>query len=239
MIALLWSALMAAMLVCLHYAKSTLVVEIHWKDGDYEDPLSNQVSQRSRRALNFFDEDLNSTKRYTKLEHLPVQTLESLNRNCSDPLCLEYLSKTERAYYNKCKQKAISMEFKFGQVLKTGKCKFQNGTERYPVALASFPGSGNTWVRGLLEKVTGICTGEYQRRSDKCVPLWLNNFNLQINQLKFLLFNHKGPRLSYLLWVSIILCLVVWWCHTHTHRSPLLRLWPSNKRFHRRRYPWS
>ena len=28
------------------------------------------------------------------------------------------------------------------------------------MALASFPGSGNTCVRGLLEKATGICTGE-------------------------------------------------------------------------------
>ena len=27
------------------------------------------------------------------------------------------------------------------------------------MALASFPGSGNTWVRGLLETATGICTG--------------------------------------------------------------------------------
>ena len=34
-----------------------------------------------------------------------------------------------------------------------------NGTGRYPIALASFPGSGNTWLRGLLEKATGICTG--------------------------------------------------------------------------------
>ena len=30
---------------------------------------------------------------------------------------------------------------------------------RDPVALTSFPGSGNTWVRGLLEKATGVCTG--------------------------------------------------------------------------------
>lgn len=27
------------------------------------------------------------------------------------------------------------------------------------VGLVSYPGSGNTWVRGLLQKVTGICTG--------------------------------------------------------------------------------
>ena len=41
-----------------------------------------------------------------------------------------------------------------------GTCHFMNGRGRLPVALASFPGSGNTWVRGLIEKVTGICTGE-------------------------------------------------------------------------------
>ena len=35
-----------------------------------------------------------------------------------------------------------------------------NGAERAAVALVSFPGSGNTWVRGLLEQASGICTGE-------------------------------------------------------------------------------
>ena len=32
---------------------------------------------------------------------------------------------------------------------------------RSPVALNSQEGSGNTWLRGLLEKATGICTGFY------------------------------------------------------------------------------
>ena len=35
-----------------------------------------------------------------------------------------------------------------------------SGQGRAAVALVSFPGSGNTWVRGLLESATGICTGE-------------------------------------------------------------------------------
>ena len=30
---------------------------------------------------------------------------------------------------------------------------------RKPVALISFPGSGNTWVRQPLEGASGICTG--------------------------------------------------------------------------------
>ena len=40
-----------------------------------------------------------------------------------------------------------------------GPCHFMNGSSRSAVALASFPGSGNTWARGLLEKATGVCTG--------------------------------------------------------------------------------
>ena len=38
-------------------------------------------------------------------------------------------------------------------------CHFLNRNEREAVALVSFPGSGNTWVRGLLEELTGVCTG--------------------------------------------------------------------------------
>ena len=42
-----------------------------------------------------------------------------------------------------------------------GKCRFMDGTHRAPVALASMPGSGNTWVRGLLQQATGICPGQF------------------------------------------------------------------------------
>ena len=34
-----------------------------------------------------------------------------------------------------------------------------NGKKRQTVVLASYPGSGNTWTRELLESTTGICTG--------------------------------------------------------------------------------
>ena len=43
--------------------------------------------------------------------------------------------------------------------MKEPPCKFVNGEGRKVVALASFPGSGNTWVRDMLQKATGICTG--------------------------------------------------------------------------------
>ena len=41
-----------------------------------------------------------------------------------------------------------------------GGCRFMDGRKRAAVALVGFPGSGNTWVRGLLERTTGYCTGE-------------------------------------------------------------------------------
>ena len=41
-------------------------------------------------------------------------------------------------------------------------CHFQDGTSNIRVSLLSYPGSGNTWTRQLLERSTGICTGELQ-----------------------------------------------------------------------------
>ena len=75
------------------------------------------------------------------------------NYNCSDAMCTEFLSSH---YLYRCK-----LENKHHPPLVDlkGSCHFMNGTNRAPVALASFQGSGNTWVRGLLEQATGICTG--------------------------------------------------------------------------------
>lgn len=40
----------------------------------------------------------------------------------------------------------------------TCRLKTSNRTVHHRVALVSLPGSGNTWVRGLLEQATGVCT---------------------------------------------------------------------------------
>ena len=85
--------------------------------------------------------------------------------NCSDPVCLEYLTQQDKRNFEKCTSRArtwYSQLFKSNDtdvMLPLGKCHFMNGTNRAPVALVSFPGSGNTWVRGLLEQATGVCTG--------------------------------------------------------------------------------
>eukprot|EP00731_Ephydatia_muelleri_P032768 Em0024g312a len=75
-------------------------------------------------------------------------------RECADSLCYEYLSNEDQKSFAYCYKRASVKK-----VLETATCRFMNGTGRPPIALASFPGSGNTWVRGLLQRATGVCTG--------------------------------------------------------------------------------
>ena len=86
---------------------------------------------------------------------LKVTNQESTKPWCIDGLCLEYLSDAERQLFITCTYKAAGVKLDENAL-----CHFMNGTGRRPVALVSFPGSGNTWVRGLLQKATDICTGE-------------------------------------------------------------------------------
>ena len=72
--------------------------------------------------------------------------------------CEEYLSPEEKTHFTQCSNRCVNSSKKYGPEM-DGVCHFMNGRGRLPVALVSFPGSGNTWTRGLLEKVTGVCTG--------------------------------------------------------------------------------
>ena len=73
--------------------------------------------------------------------------------DCRDEMCSEFLTSDDVEYFQYCfKQMKLPTE------IKEYNCHFINSTKS-PIALASFPGSGNTWVRGLLQDITGICTG--------------------------------------------------------------------------------
>ena len=50
------------------------------------------------------------------------------------------------------------MKFTSAQI-ENGTCNILSDGDHRTVALASPEGSGNTWVRDLLEKATRICTG--------------------------------------------------------------------------------
>ena len=81
---------------------------------------------------------------------------------CLTPHCLENLTPREKGEFTECFKECFKVRRKYGDITNGG-CHFMNGKARLPVALASFPGSGNTWTRGLLEKITGVCTGNNQR----------------------------------------------------------------------------
>lgn len=82
----------------------------------------------------------------------------NVNSECNTKMCAEYLSEEDIMRYEKCWKK--TKHYNVTKILDGG-CKFMDGRKREAVALASFPGSGNTWVRDLLEAVTGVCTGAY------------------------------------------------------------------------------
>ena len=81
-------------------------------------------------------------------------TLLPSTRSCTDQSCSNFLATSDSIAFQNCTK--VASKFR---PIDQGKCVFMNGTGRQPIALTSFPGSGNTWVRGLLQQVTGFCTG--------------------------------------------------------------------------------
>ena len=73
---------------------------------------------------------------------------------CESQICNEFLGKQDLLHFIYCwKRTNLTAE------PRRSVCHFLNAPDRAPVALASFPGSGNTWMRGLLQAATGVCTG--------------------------------------------------------------------------------
>ena len=85
----------------------------------------------------------------------PLQFTNTQPVSCPDRLCFNFAvtDKKHNTCWNAGKKNSPSLDYKHFL------CRFINGSGRPPVGLISFPGSGNTWVRGLLEQVTGVCTG--------------------------------------------------------------------------------
>ncbi len=89
-----------------------------------------------------------------------IETKQATPRKgtCIDNRCTVLLSETSYKVYQTCEDTAFQETcVKDADIPHT--CAFRDGRGRDPVALVSVQGSGNTWVRGLLEKATGICTG--------------------------------------------------------------------------------
>ena len=76
-----------------------------------------------------------------------------------DAACRGYLTGRARDSYAQCMARV--KKYGHSKKAKDNGCHFIDGKRHGVTALASFPGSGNTWVRTLLEKATGVCTGSY------------------------------------------------------------------------------
>lgn len=120
--------------------------------------MYNQYYQESSQVIRSGpaaqDLDLQLLPKILPTNNSRKESLYSSLYPCNLRHCLDRLPTEDLALYNKCTNSAA----KRGPVLSTG-CRFINGSRRSPVALVSFPGSGNTWIRGLLELATDICTG--------------------------------------------------------------------------------
>lgn len=75
---------------------------------------------------------------------------------CHEAHCMEYLTESEKQTVKNCDDKVYK---RYNRTPDDGTCSFIDGQERLPVALVGSQGSGNTWVRHILERTTGICTG--------------------------------------------------------------------------------
>lgn len=75
-------------------------------------------------------------------------------KKCRSRICREFLSDKDMGYFGYCWKKS-----RLRRESPRSVCQFMNASSRPPIALASFPGSGNTWIRGLLQRATGVCTG--------------------------------------------------------------------------------
>ena len=93
-----------------------------------------------------------------KLKRISPGRPRRLGLNCTDAYCVSYLRDEDYRSFSVCQQWA-EKKTRVDHKNINATCKFMKGVSRLPVGLVSVPGSGNTWVRGLLEKATGICTG--------------------------------------------------------------------------------
>ena len=105
----------------------------------------------------------NGPSRVAKRSETPhligLRSVEDPGACLKDPACRGYLSGRAMDSYNQCMARV--KKYGHSKFAKDNGCHFIDGRRRGVVALASFPGSGNTWVRTLLERVTGICTGSF------------------------------------------------------------------------------
>ena len=122
--------------------------------GKYANAAGSNIRVRHR----YVNRNLTNATRDARRRRVPPSRPRRSGLNCSDPLCVSYLLDQDYRSFTVCQQWA-EKRTQVNHLSINATCKFMKGVDRQPVGLVSVPGSGNTWVRGLLEKATGVCTG--------------------------------------------------------------------------------
>ena len=125
--------------------------------SDSESPLTVTVSRTEQPASTTESVAVRNRHSTEKASEKLYAAMADPPSGCQEAHCMEYLTAAEKQAMKQCDDEIRK------RLLRTpddGSCNFMDGRQgRLPVALASSEGSGNTWVRGLLERASGICTG--------------------------------------------------------------------------------
>lgn len=115
---------------------------------------------RNRSSHHMVADSYENRTNMTSIKLVPISQQMAISHKalCPHPSshsqCTKFLPHTELAMYKDCQARMAKW-----QIGKECQCQFMNTSGHSRVALVSLPGSGNTWLRGLLEKATEVCTG--------------------------------------------------------------------------------
>lgn len=174
----MWTLLMAYFLFLLHLLIRTTIenwrervppvqhtialagiVTQHTSSGDEEFHTTHVASEQSARNAHV-EATSPRTLIGTRLRQPPSPP------TCNELPCRNSMRPIDRDSYESCVRTTLEhmreRGFKVGTRgdLSQSRCRLlATNSSRLPVFLASSPGSGNTWLRALLEDVTELCTG--------------------------------------------------------------------------------
>lgn len=147
------------------------VSEMYSANGRHDSPLLWRNSQSKNSQSKVMKLPGGDSKRKERGNPIPVKSVMEGNSQCTaaPASCLQAdnLRSDEKERLTSCLAKAVSYvkhrrSHTGNGSLSLTKCSCHlrnNRPDNRRVALMSLPGSGNTWVRGLLEHATNICTG--------------------------------------------------------------------------------
>lgn len=117
------------------------------------------LSPKTEQSISSSTSHINSLWSSKDLNYRGTELFNRIKTNCINSICSEFLMDSDKPHFKYCLHKTWGVSHKAYSETVRSTCIFINGSHRYPIGLASYPGSGNTWVRGLLQEVTGLCTG--------------------------------------------------------------------------------